>query len=155
MHPLTASENKRCQIEDFKREPSEIVASNTSVRVCLHVRKYPLLPMIKTKKNYSGENIRSAIHPIIRKHTETGRMAVYVNELMTEEIIGLPSKESRHVLNEIYLLQKESRFCYEHVWQVGDLIMWDNRCTLHARTDFPSNQRRLLRRVTIEDSAPN
>ena len=116
---------------------------------------YEFGTMIKTKKNYSGKNIRSAVHPIIRMHTETGRMAVYVNELMTEKIIGLPSKESRNVLNEIYLLQKESRFCYEHIWQVGDLIMWDNRCTLHARTDFPNNQRRLLRRVTIEDSALN
>ena len=111
--------------------------------------------MIKTQETYSGENIRSAIHPTIRKHTETGRLAVYVNELMTEEIIGLSSQVSREVLEEIYLLQKESKFCYEHVWQVGDLIMWDNRCTLHARTNFPSNQRRLLRRVTIEDSALN
>ncbi len=116
---------------------------------------YEFGTMIKTQKTYSGKNIRSAIHPTIRKHTETGRLAVYVNELMTEEIIGLPSQVSRDVLEEIYLLQKESKFCYEHVWQVGDLIMWDNRCTLHARTNFPSNQRRLLRRVTIEDSALN
>ena len=80
-------------------------------------------------------------------------MTVYVNELMTEEIIGLPEDESRTLLDEVFALQREPRFLYEHVWQIGDLVMWDNRCTLHARTDFPRDQRRLLRRVTVEDSA--
>ena len=43
---------------------------------------------------------------------------------------------------------------YEHAWRRGDLLMWDNRCTIHARTDFPSNERRMLRRLTIEDAHP-
>ena len=91
--------------------------------------------------------------PMRRRHPETGRTSLYVNELMTEEIIGMPHKESRATLDELFALQREPRFLYEHVWQLGDLVMWDNRCTLHARTDFPRDQRRLLRRITIEEAA--
>jgi taurine dioxygenase len=43
---------------------------------------------------------------------------------------------------------------YEHVWRPGEILMWDNRCTLHARTDFSSSERRLLRRVTILGEKP-
>ncbi len=109
---------------------------------------------IKTKDRYDAPEMRSAVHPVFRPHSETGRMTVYVNELMTEEIVGLPEAQSREALAEIFALQKEPRFLYEHVWRVGDLVMWDNRCTLHARTDFPAEERRLLRRVTIAEGAP-
>ena len=114
---------------------------------------YEFGTMIKTKDRYDAPETRTAIHPIFKPHSETGRLTVYVNELMTEEIIGLPEGESRAVLDEIFEMQREPRFLYEHVWQLGDLVMWDNRCTLHARTDFPRGQRRLLRRITVEDTA--
>ena len=110
--------------------------------------------MIKDKVKYDGPEVRTAVHPIFRPHSETGKLTVNANALMTESIEGLSDAESRAVLDEIFALQKEKRFCYEHVWQKGDLVMWDNRCTLHARTDFPRNERRLLRRVTIQDAAP-
>jgi taurine dioxygenase len=44
---------------------------------------------------------------------------------------------------------EQDRFIYAHKWQVGDLILWDNRCTLHARTDFSDRERRMLRRVVV------
>ncbi len=115
---------------------------------------YEFGTMIKTKDRYDAPETRSAMHPVFRRHEETGRLAMFVNELMTEEIAGLPPAESRAILREIFALQREPRFLYEHVWQVGDLVMWDNRCTLHARTDYPREQRRLLRRITIENRAP-
>ena len=110
--------------------------------------------MIKNKEKFDGPEVRTAVHPVFRPHSETKKLTVYVNELMTESIEGLSDAESRAALDEIFALQKEKRFCYEHVWQKRDLVMWDNRCTLHARTDFPRNERRLLRRVTIQDAAP-
>jgi taurine dioxygenase len=110
--------------------------------------------MIKDKEKFDGPEVRTAVHPVFRPHSETEKLTVYVNELMTESIEGLSDAESRAALDEIFALQKEKRFCYEHVWQKRDLVMWDNRCTLHARTDFPRNERRLLRRVTIQDAAP-
>ncbi len=106
---------------------------------------------IKTFEHYDREAVPHHAHPVFRKHPETGRAAVYVCPLMTEEIVGFDPAESKAVLAEIYAIQGRDEFVYEHVWRAGDLVMWDNRCLVHARTDFAPDQRRLLRRVTISD----
>jgi len=93
-------------------------------------------------------------HPVVRTHPATGRKALYVNRLMTREIEGLPRKESEEVLQKLFDHQEQPRFVYEHVWRPGDIVMWDNRCTLHARSDFSAGERRLLRRVTILGEKP-
>ncbi|MBT5048629.1 MAG: TauD/TfdA family dioxygenase [Rhodospirillaceae bacterium] len=93
-------------------------------------------------------------HPIFRKHPETGRTSLFVSELMTDEIIGLPEKESRDILKALFDHQRKEEFVYAHAWRPGDLLMWDNRCSVHARNDFPGDQRRLLRRITLYDDHP-
>ena len=93
-------------------------------------------------------------HPAVRTHPVTGRKALYVNRLMTREIEGLPRQESDELLAFLFDHQEEPQFVYEHVWRPGDVVMWDNRCTLHARTDFSADERRLLRRVTILGEKP-
>ena len=93
-------------------------------------------------------------HPVVRTHPATGRKALYVNRLMTREIEGLPREESEAILEKLFDHQEEARFVYGHVWRPGDILMWDNRCTLHARTDFSAGERRLLRRVTILGEKP-
>ena len=95
-----------------------------------------------------------ADHPIIRTHPETGRQALYVNRLMTEDISGLSEAESDEVLSELFDRVETSPCVYEHVWRPGDLLIWDNRCTQHARTDYPAEEPRLLRRVGIEGDRP-
>ena len=95
-----------------------------------------------------------ASHPAIRTHPETGRKALYVNRLMTEELVGLPAAESGDILRQLFDHAEDRTHVYEHVWQVNDLVMWDNRCTQHARTDFPAGERRLLRRIGIEGDRP-
>jgi len=108
---------------------------------------------VKNFKKYDRSAVPHYPHPIFRKHPETGKIAVYVCPLMTEEIIDMDESEGNALLSEIYALQEEERFVYTHKWQVGDFVMWDNRCLLHARTDFSRDERRLLRRVTISDEA--
>jgi taurine dioxygenase len=93
-------------------------------------------------------------HPVVRTHPATGRKALYVNRLMTREIEGLPREESNAILQILFDHQEQQQFVFEHVWRVGDILMWDNRCTLHARTDFSAGERRLLRRVTILGERP-
>jgi taurine dioxygenase len=93
-------------------------------------------------------------HPVVRTHPATGRKALYVNRLMTRRIEGLPVQESEELLNALFDHQEQPQFIYEHVWRPGDIVIWDNRCTLHARTDFSADERRLLRRVTILGEKP-
>ena len=92
-------------------------------------------------------------HPVFRTHDETGRKALYVNRLMTVRIEGLPQEESDRLLGMLYDHAERREFVCEHVWRKGDLLLWDNRCSSHARTDFPANERRLMLRTTIKGSA--
>jgi taurine dioxygenase len=96
----------------------------------------------------------SCWHPVVRTHPATGRKALYVNRLMTRRIEGLPVAEGDRLLTMLFDHQEQPQFIYEHVWRPGDILMWDNRCTLHARTDFSPDERRLLRRVTILGERP-
>lgn len=93
------------------------------------------------------------VHPVFRTHEETGRKAVYVNRLMTVKILDLPEDESSRLLDAIWNHAERPEFVYEHVWRQGDLLLWDNRCSSHARTDFPSTQRRLMLRTTVKGTA--
>jgi len=88
--------------------------------------------------------------PIFIAHPETGRTALYVSRLISALIEGLPRDESNAILAELFDIAEDPAIVYEHVWRAGDLAMWDNRCSIHARTDFPATERRLLRRCTIE-----
>jgi taurine dioxygenase len=104
--------------------------------------------------NFDRSQHRHFEHPIFRKHPETGRTSLFVSELMTAEILGLPEDESRQTLQILFEHQRREEFVHAHAWRPGDLLMWDNRCSVHARNDFPSDQRRLLRRLTLYDEHP-
>lgn len=103
-------------------------------------------------KKVIDENAQNAIHPVVRTIPETGRKALFVSRLMTDQIIGLPEQESRTLLNRIADHCEDERFIYRHQWQVGDILMWDNRCSTHARMDFDGSQRRLMKRIALADS---
>jgi len=92
----------------------------------------------------------SAVHPVVRIHPVTKRKSLFVCGLMTDHIVGLPKEESRKILSELYKHSEQSGFVYEHKWKVGDIIIWDNRCTMHARTDFDFSARRLIKRIAIK-----
>ena len=101
-----------------------------------------------------ADGVPSYVHPVVRTHPATGRKALYVNRLMTVRIEDMPEAESNELLDLLFEHQEQPQFVYEHVWRVGDILMWDNRCTLHARTDFSAGERRLMRRVTILGEKP-
>jgi len=96
-----------------------------------------------------------AAHPVIRTHPVTGRKAIFVNRLMTDFIVGLERDESRALLEELYSYVEDPRILYQHKWRVGDLVIWDNRCLLHARNTYDSvKERRKLRRIAIAGDTP-
>jgi taurine dioxygenase len=101
-----------------------------------------------------AEHVPTYVHPVVRTHPATARKALYVNRLMTVRIEDMPEEESSELLDFLFDHQEQRQFIYEHVWRVGDILMWDNRCTLHARTDFSADERRLMRRVTILGEKP-
>jgi len=96
------------------------------------------------------EAFAESSHPVFRTHEETGRKAIYVNRLMTVRVEGLAPAESDAALAALFDHSEKPDFVYRHKWCVGDLLVWDNRCSTHARDDFPSDQRRLMLRTTVK-----
>lgn len=121
-------------------------------RRAMHIYDYENNQVQKTKTN--SPDAPRCIQPIFRTHPETGRLAIYVSRLMTDYIVDTNTEESRNLLSELHEFTEQPQFVYEHVWRKGDLVMWDNRCTMHARTHFDPNERRMLRRIAICGDQP-
>jgi taurine dioxygenase len=100
------------------------------------------------------ENAPRAVHPAVIAHPATGRPHLFVNRLMADRVVGLPRAESEALLQQLFDHVEQRAFVYEHVWRRGDVVVWDNLATLHARTDFDPSERRLLRRVAIKGRRP-
>jgi taurine dioxygenase len=105
-----------------------------------------------TKKGdgHGVEAFGQAAHPVFRTHEETQRKAIYVNRLMSVGIENMSDDEAQPLLEAVFDHAEKEEFVYAHKWRVGDLLLWDNRCSSHARTDFPADQRRLMLRTTIQ-----
>ena len=97
--------------------------------------------------------VRHARHPAVVRHPNNGRAALYVSPLLTARIEGLPRQESDRLLAELFKYTSNEKIIYEHVWRPGDLVIWDNWGSTHARTDFPADQTRLLRRSIVKGQA--
>jgi taurine dioxygenase len=94
------------------------------------------------------------VHPVVIVHPETARPALFVNRLMTASISGLAREESEALLDRLFQHLERPEMIYEHVWRPGDVLIWDNLATVHARTDFDPAERRALRRMAIRGVRP-
>jgi len=95
------------------------------------------------------------IHPVVRTHPVTNRKCIFVNELHTSDIVGLPQAESRALLAELQEHTIQTEFVYRHSWLPGDVVMWDNVATQHiAMHDYSLPQRRLMHRTTLTGDLP-
>ncbi len=96
-----------------------------------------------------------ATHPLVRTHPETGRKALYLNANRMEQIVGIDRAESDALLDTLIAHAIEPRFQYRHAWRQGDIVIWDNRSTMHkANADYPEGERRLMHRVIVAGDAP-
>jgi taurine dioxygenase len=95
----------------------------------------------------------STIHhhrqPLVVTNPESGRKGLYISSQNTMWVEGMERANSEALLNALFEQVESPEIIYEHVWQVGDLVMWDNLSCLHARTDWPKEQLRKLRRCTV------
>jgi taurine dioxygenase len=94
-----------------------------------------------------------AVHPLVCTHPDTGRQMLYLGRRRNAYLLGLELAESEALLNELWQYAEQPEFSWEHVWQVGDLVMWDNRCTMHRRDPFDDSARRIMHRTQIKGSA--
>jgi taurine dioxygenase len=90
-----------------------------------------------------------AVHPLVRTHPETGRPVLYVSPDFIRHIDGFNEAESAKLIERLIAHATQSRFVWKHHWQPGDLVMWDNRCTMHRREPFDNRERRVMKRTQL------
>ena len=89
---------------------------------------------------------------LVRHHPASGRTSLYLAS-HASHIIGSPVEEGRALIEELIAFATQPQFVYRHRWTVGDLVIWDNRCTMHRGRPYDDTQRRVLHRSTVSDIA--
>jgi alpha-ketoglutarate-dependent 2,4-dichlorophenoxyacetate dioxygenase len=89
---------------------------------------------------------------LVRHHRYSGRSSLYLAS-HASHIIGRPVEEGRALIEELIAFATRPKFVYQHRWTVGDLVTWDNRCTMHRGRPYDNTQRRVLHRTTVSDYA--
>ncbi len=94
------------------------------------------------------------VHPMVRVHPVTVRKALYVNPLHVYGIVGMGQDEAKPLLDRIFAHALNPAFQYHHDYRVGDLVIWDQRCTWHkAEAAYSMDEHRLLMRAKISAAA--
>lgn len=102
------------------------------------------------------ERIPNAVlHPLVRTHPQTGRKALYINPIRIEGIVELAEDEALSLLDDLLAHATQPQYEYRHRWEVGDLVIWDNRCLMHkANRDYDLDEVRYLHRVMLKGEVP-
>ena len=98
--------------------------------------------------------IPGPIHPMIMTHAETGRDVLYLGRRINGYIMGMPVEESDELLDRVWTHATQEEFVWEQNWQVGDMIIWDNRAVMHSRKAFGSDDSRLMNRLVLKGTQP-
>ena len=95
------------------------------------------------------------VHPLVRTHPADGRKALWPSTGVTRGIVGMPNPQGLDLLKELVEFATQDRFVYRHKWRVGDVLIWDNRCTLHTGTRFDATKyQRHVHRTWIKGERP-
>ena len=106
------------------------------------------------KSKNSAKSGQFAVHPVIRRHDETGRRAVYVNGIHTLGFEGLTRAESLPLLEYLFDQVSRPEYSFRLRWQADTVAMWDNRCTQHYALNDYHGFRRVMQRIIIEGPVP-
>ncbi|MBC5811228.1 MAG: TauD/TfdA family dioxygenase [Candidatus Eremiobacteraeota bacterium] len=94
------------------------------------------------------------VHPIVRTHPKTGRKALFLGRRKDAYVVGLSLEDSESLLDRLFEHAVQPEYTWAQEWQVGDLIVWDNRCAMHRRDSFDPESRRLLHRAQTAGDKP-
>jgi len=99
------------------------------------------------------ERLKPVLQRLVRVHPSTGRKSLYLSS-HAGRIVGWPEPEAKAFLMDLTEMATQREFTYAHKWRVGDLVIWDNRSTMHRARPFPHDQPRDVRRTTLMGDAP-
>jgi len=92
--------------------------------------------------------------PMVRKHPVTGRKSLYISPIYNDAVEGMAPDEALTLIADLTKFAADPRFVYRHRWETDDVVIWDNRCTMHQVTPFDPGERRIMHRTTITGQDP-
>jgi alpha-ketoglutarate-dependent taurine dioxygenase len=123
-------------------------------RRAIHSHDAVLANNEKLKRGDQYEDLR-AVHPLVRRHPDTGRQFLFLSPHTMSGIEGMPDAEARALLDELARFATQEQFVYAHAWRKDDVILWDNRCTMHAVMPYDNKTvRRIMHRTTLIGESP-
>jgi taurine dioxygenase len=99
------------------------------------------------------EEVEGPTHPLVRVHPSTGKRALYLGRRRvwpSNYILGMSNEDSEALLDKLWAHATQEKYAWTHKWRVGDIVLWDNRCCMHYRTEIDVQQRRVMHRTTIK-----
>jgi alpha-ketoglutarate-dependent taurine dioxygenase len=115
----------------------------------MHTLK-PLKPLTEAEK----AAMPPVWQPMVRRHPVTGRQSLYISPIYNDEVEGMDRESGQALIAELTAFAADPRFVYVHRWETDDVLMWDNRCTMHQVTPFDPRERRVMHRTTIVGTDP-
>jgi alpha-ketoglutarate-dependent taurine dioxygenase len=88
-------------------------------------------------------------HPMVRRHPVSGRKSLYISSIYNDAVEGLDEPAAQRLIEELSEFSAQPKYMYRHEWEPDDVLMWDNRCTVHAVTPHDPTERRVMHRTTI------
>lgn len=146
--------NQYMAYEDLPAELEQAIRGRSQIHDASRNSAGVLRPTVKLPTK--PEEVPGPAHPLVRVHPVTGRRALYLGrrrDWPSNYIIGLPNDESEALLDRLWAHATQPKYAWKHSWQVGDLVLWDNRCAMHYRSEVDPAQARVLHRTVINGEA--
>lgn len=142
-------------------EAYESLPPETKARIkgkaAIHDRNFRYLELYPNRPPLTPEQVAKVPpveHPLVRVHPATGRPALFIAKDVVSRVVGMDPQQSRDLIDQLENHAVRPERVYSHKWQAGDLVVWDNRCTLHRATPYDNKYRRTLHRTQVKGEVP-
>lgn len=140
----------------FESQPAPRRAQLEKLRA-VHDRNFRYSELYPNRPPLTAEQVAKVPpveHPLVRVHPATGRKALYVAKDVVSRIVGMGEAEGRELIDALEADATRPERIYSHRWQVGDVVVWDNRCSLHRATPYDNRYTRTLYRTQVKGEVP-
>ena len=146
----TSFSNQYLAYEELPSDLKEAIAGKHQVHDSSRNSAGVLRPGVRMPA--TPEEVQGPVHPLVRVHPVTGRRALYLGrrrDWPSNYVIGMPNADSEALLDRLWAHATQRKYAWTHKWRVGDIVLWDNRCCMHYRTEIDTAHRRVMHRTTI------
>jgi taurine dioxygenase len=152
--PPTGGDTLFCNLYEVYEALPEATKRRAETQRVLHSHD-TILQRGKVERSSRYESLDGVNHPLVRRHPVTGRLSLFISPHTMAGIEGMADADARAFLEELTQFATQERFVYRHNWRKDDIIMWDNRCTMHAVMPYDNaHARRILHRTTLVGDGP-